>query len=362
MGRTVIVTARVEPDVASALDRFAAGNRLSRSSAVEAILETLRDGRLVFVPPSHSKPEKGGRDMRIEIVLGSGAVVPTHVHEGGYFAEVPTSGTYKIRLRNDTPHRRLAVVSVDGLDVTNGEPAKKHGNTGYVLSPWQSVEIPGWRRSDTEVAAFELAAPDGSYSAQTGQGKRNVGVVGVAVYDEKAPAVTFPVFPWVQTEGVLYGASSIHVRRDGHFHPDSSRICDIDYSDGHSTSCSMDSEPVPMCAPACVMSDSLDYERSARGPIRSRSISRGATKGMSPISESAPTDVGTGYGQKTAFRTMETTFARRDEPTEVLSVRYATREMLRLWGVPVDRPRPEGAPNPFPGETADCPAPPGWRG
>jgi hypothetical protein len=42
-------------------------------------------------------------------------------------------------------------------------------------------------------------------------------------------------------------------------------------------------------------------------------------------------------------------------------MRYASKEALRSWGVPVDRPEPPEAPNAFP-IPVGVQAPPGWRG
>ena len=47
----------------------------------------------------------------------------------------------------------MTVVSVDGINAVTGETASPDQN-GYVLSPHQSFEIAGWRKSMNEVAAF----------------------------------------------------------------------------------------------------------------------------------------------------------------------------------------------------------------
>jgi hypothetical protein len=90
---------------------------------------------------------------------------------------------YTISLENHTPLRYEAVATVDGLDVVNGR-AGGFDNRGYVLLPWSSVEIDGFRQSHDEVAAFRFAKVRDSYAAARGA-DRNVGVIGFAFFDER---------------------------------------------------------------------------------------------------------------------------------------------------------------------------------
>ncbi len=55
--------------------------------------------------------------------------------------------------------------------------------SGYVLGPWQSAEIRGWRKSLDDVAAFYFTALPYVYAARTGR-PDNVDVIGVAVFQE----------------------------------------------------------------------------------------------------------------------------------------------------------------------------------
>jgi hypothetical protein len=89
---------------------------------------------------------------------------------------------YTITLSNHTAHRFEAVVTVDGLDVINGRPGSLQ-NRGYVLMPYATVEIDGFRQSMEAVAAFRFGKVSDSYAAQTGNA-RNVGVIGCAFFAE----------------------------------------------------------------------------------------------------------------------------------------------------------------------------------
>lgn len=90
---------------------------------------------------------------------------------------------YTITLQNRTQHRFEAVATVDGLDVINGKTGTLD-NRGYVLMPFATLEIEGFRQSQDAVAAFRFGAVADSYAAQTGSA-RNVGVIGIAFFSER---------------------------------------------------------------------------------------------------------------------------------------------------------------------------------
>ena len=94
---------------------------------------------------------------------------------------------YSIVLTNHTGHRFEAVATVDGLDVINGRQGSLD-QRGYVLMPFATLEIDGFRQSKDAVAAFRFAKVADSYAAQTGSA-RNVGVIGVAFFTERGDVV-----------------------------------------------------------------------------------------------------------------------------------------------------------------------------
>ena len=92
---------------------------------------------------------------------------------------------YALRLVNNSGERVLAVVAIDGVNVISGETAAV-SQRGYVLGPWERAEVNGWRKSESEIAAFEFTSLADSYAARTGR-PLDVGVIGVAVFREAAP-------------------------------------------------------------------------------------------------------------------------------------------------------------------------------
>ncbi len=112
-----------------------------------------------------------------------GRDVPMVRHQGQDFAVGEPGHRYGIRLTNRSGERVLAVLSVDGVNVVTGETANP-GQSGYVLGPWQSTVINGWRKNMSEIAAFNFAPLPESYAARTGR-PNDVGVIGVAVFHER---------------------------------------------------------------------------------------------------------------------------------------------------------------------------------
>jgi len=115
----------------------------------------------------------------------AGETLPVYTHRGRIYVPGAPGAKYSLRITNKTGERVLAVASVDGINVITGETANP-GQSGYVLDPWGSVEISGWRKSMSEVAAFVFTPLRDSYAARTDR-PGNVGVIGVAVFREYQP-------------------------------------------------------------------------------------------------------------------------------------------------------------------------------
>jgi hypothetical protein len=85
----------------------------------------------------------------------------------------------------------LVVLSVDGVNVVTGESADP-AQSGYVLAPYASAEIDGWRKSMQEVAAFRFSHAGDSYAARTGR-PFDLGVIGAAVFREARAEEPWPM-------------------------------------------------------------------------------------------------------------------------------------------------------------------------
>lgn len=109
--------------------------------------------------------------------------------DGKRFVAGKAGSRYTIVIKSHARSRLELILSVDGLDVLDGESASTK-KRGYILWPGKTLEVKGWRTSMDAVASFEFASVTGSYSNLKGSGTRNVGVIGLAVFTEKG------IDPW----------------------------------------------------------------------------------------------------------------------------------------------------------------------
>ena len=111
--------------------------------------------------------------------------LPQYRHGGDSWVAGTPGHRYAVRLTNTSGRRVLVVLSVDGVNAVTGQTAST-SQGGYVLDPWETTEIDGWRKSLDDVAQFVFTDLGDSYAARTGR-PRNVGVIGIAVFEEARP-------------------------------------------------------------------------------------------------------------------------------------------------------------------------------
>ena len=121
----------------------------------------------------------------------TGETLRTWYHHGRLYVAGDPGARYGLRFANHTGRRILAVVSVDGVNIITGETAN-YNERGYVLSPWETIDVNGWRKSETTIADFQFAPLSGSYAARTGR-PGDVGVIGMAVFEERKPMPPRPL-------------------------------------------------------------------------------------------------------------------------------------------------------------------------
>lgn len=129
----------------------------------------------------------------VRILDENGSPLPTYVSSGRSIVAGEHGQRYSIEIENRTSNRFEAVVTVDGLDVIDGEPGS-FDKRGYLIGAFDKIEIDGFRQSMDEVAAFRFGSVRGSYAARKGN-DRNVGVIGVAFFAERGAET-----PWTQRE------------------------------------------------------------------------------------------------------------------------------------------------------------------
>ncbi len=124
-----------------------------------------------------------GGAIEVSVVASNDRPLPQLQARGRTYIVGDTDERYAIRLTNFTRDRYEVVASVDGLDVLTGDEAD-YRHRGYILAPWSTLHIEGFRDSADSVRAFRFGDIEESYAINRGYG-RDVGVIGVAIFTEE---------------------------------------------------------------------------------------------------------------------------------------------------------------------------------
>ena len=261
-----------------------------------------------------------GNLVDLQIVDRSrGDVLSTWRYRGANYVAGRPGDRYAVRLTNRSGARVLVVLSVDGVNAVSGETASI-GQTGYVLGPWATAEITGWRKSYSEAAAFYFTALPDSYAARTDR-PDNVGVIGAAIFRERVqpPAPR----PYESQPPISSGSN----RYDSDVRQEPERRAQAAGSMG--------------------AADAASRERSTAAPAA-------AAPPMAERDSLAKSEkLGTGHGEREYSPTTQTAFERASsQPSEVVQLRYDSYANLLASGV-IGRPRPPVNPDPFPAFAPD---------
>ncbi|MBF5006614.1 hypothetical protein [Diaphorobacter caeni] len=280
-------------------------------------------------------------DVRL-VERNSGRVLPVYFHQGEYWVAGRPGANYSIDITNRTGRRIMAVVSVDGVNAITGKSASATADDGYVFSPWQNWGITGWRKSDSHVAAFYFSESDASYASRTGR-PRDVGVIGVALFRERAPEPVRPAPP-ISRRGPVNEESEKSSRYDGAADAQASAAPALP---------APGSQNVPSPQPSAAATE------AAKPHAQEKSADLAAKRSPSP---SPSPSLGTGHGSLETSYTSKTEFdAATRRPEQVVRFRYDSYANLVAKGV-IPAPRGERTPNPFPAQGNDgfVPDPPRW--
>jgi hypothetical protein len=139
----------------------------------------------VAIAASCTSVSAGPRVLMDIVDRDGGRSLPQYPWRGDTWVPGAPGHRYSVRLTNTSGERVLVVLSVDGVNAVSGETASP-SQAGYVLAPWESTEIAGWRKSLDDIAQFVFTDPGDSYAARTGR-PHDVGVIGIAVFEEARP-------------------------------------------------------------------------------------------------------------------------------------------------------------------------------
>jgi hypothetical protein len=108
---------------------------------------------------------------------------------GRYYVEARRGARYTVRLDNRSRERLGVALTVDGLNVISGQKAGPGPGRMYVLEPWDSTEVQGWRTDLDSVQRFTFVDEQRSYAVRSGKANSKMGWIELAVYRERHPYV-----------------------------------------------------------------------------------------------------------------------------------------------------------------------------
>ncbi len=277
-------------------------------------------------------------------ILVNGRPIPEVHFNGRTYVEGRKNSEYSLQIRNNTSRRILAIPSVDGLNVLDGNTCGID-SPGYVIEAHRTIEIPGWKVAGTQEAGRFVFKPQGArydedetYAESSGHDPVNQGTIGFMIFTEKE---------------IVFGGPGCPNPWNPHpFGPVIAR--------SYNASSKGTAEPETLSGGTFTTSNTT--------------VSAGEVHDGSPVGCWNDPDegksLGTGWGDAVDFHTHGVTFERADpaNPAVTFVYYYDTVRNLRRLGVPVDqfygRRSPHEA-NPFPASphvTGGCKPPPGWHG
>jgi hypothetical protein len=261
----------------------------------------------------------------------TGQTLQVWPHDGRLFVAGQPGDRYSLRVTNHTGGRVLVVMSVDGVNVLTGQTAG-YAQSGYVFRPYESYDVSGWRKSDTEVAAFTFTPQANSYAARTGR-PLDIGVIGIAAFRERAPAASPAATPAKEARAAPSNSISELVV----------------------TGQSVPSRAVP--APPLAVPPVEHRIEEPRPPAGSA-----ANPSEAAVAERRAEKLGTGHGPREWSMVTTVAFERATaSPQLVRRIEYDSYENLLALGVVRPRGQPDRLPRPFPNSGGYVPDPPGGR-
>lgn len=301
-------------------------------------------------------------------VLVRGKSVKKYVHGGKVYIEGRKDSEYTITFQNNTHSKVLAVITVDGLSIMDGEQGS-YDSPGYVVDARGKIRIPGWRLNHSEIAKFKFGCRGDSYAETSGKGG-NIGIVGCAVFNEDMPG-------WLTIDaGGLGGGGGVSRGLSSHRFVAPGTYCGYlrtsDTSDGiglHST--------ITTAGPLLGEGDDLTFMASDNGSVvtcdsHSYNPTVSTTGGvpetnphgtsLNQLGVAAP-NLGTEFGSKSSHQVTEVVFHRKKNPSAIIEVHYDDRAGLRNHGIDLNAPKAYVA-KAFPDAPSGvgCTPPENWNG
>ncbi len=150
-------------------------------------------GALAMRSPSQSQVD--GRLVDVQVLV-DGWPTPLFERPGAWdrsYFQAFQGKNYSLVVTNPTNQRVGVLIAVDGLNVVNGQRTSLSNHESmYVLDPYESATIQGWRTSLNDVRRFVFVDEDRSYASRTDQANGDMGWIRVLSFREQTPIAYVP--------------------------------------------------------------------------------------------------------------------------------------------------------------------------
>jgi hypothetical protein len=166
--------------------------------ALSALVVMLELGAMAFASGvAHASPMLTHADGKLVDVrvLVDGLPAPLYLRPGTWdreYFQAFRGKSYSLQVTNNSGERVAVLMSVDGLNVVTGQASNLSSTEGmYVLSPWSTATISGWRSSLNDVRRFVFVDEEHSYASRTDQANGDMGWIRVLSFREQPQHVTW---------------------------------------------------------------------------------------------------------------------------------------------------------------------------
>lgn len=224
-------------------------------------------------------------------VLVNGHPIKKYFKDNKAYVIAKKRSSYTIEFKNKSSYKVLANITVDGRSVIDGKLGDLDDHKGYIVEPFGTLVVDGWRESLDRVGQFVFERKNKAYSSRLDT-PEECGVIACAVYKEKESHrldhyINIEPMPYKNWPSTTWYCNDSHT---GTLNPSSVTVSDVGsfYNCCGGTSCH-----------------------------------------CKEVSDTPIQQAGTGYGQSVQSEVTTTSFHAEQKPDEILTIYYDFYEELK---------------------------------
>jgi hypothetical protein len=276
---------------------------LALAGTLGILLMASTSGAAAYQDPWNRWVDNAANGQLVDVqVMIEGQATPLYpaprFNDSRLYFEALQGRNYSVVVRNRTGERVGVLLTVDGLNVVDGtRTGLSNQEPMYVLDPYETATIRGWRTSLDQVRRFVFVDEQRSYAERTGQANGDMGWIRVLAFEERRPVSWLRPDQWLPRSAP---AAPQSLERD-------------------------QAAPRAQAAPA-----PTQVQGETR---RAMEKSMAGALDAAPRAESYP---GTGWGERREDHVEETWFVAAGPARDHLVLRYEYADGLRALGIRLD--------------------------